>query len=316
MDKPTTYNQTENPQLTPISIALDAFIVDKRASNCTPRTVTTYRERLTDFAKWLSTQGITQIEQIKPTAIRAYFLSLQDRNLSAWTIHGQARAVKTFSRWLVFDEWLTKSPMTGVKMPKAPRNVLPAISLETVDKLLATADNKRDYALVLFLLDTGCRAMECCNLDAGDIDLTTGAVNIRMGKGRKNRQVYLGARSRKALLKYWRESGYPQPHDPAWLSIGIRNHAQRLTYEGLRMAIRRLSHNAGVKVTLHAFRRTFAIWSLRAGMDIYSLQRIMGHEDLQVLRQYLDLNDEDTAIAHQRFGAVDTILGNTKKRGR
>ena len=204
--------------------------------------------------------------------------------------------------------------MAGVRMPKTPKGVLPALSRETIDKLLSTAATKRDYALVLFLLDTGSRAAECCNLDAGDIDLSTGAVNIRMGKGRKNRVVYVGAKTRKALLRYWREaySGYPQPKDPAWLGV---DHRSRLEYEGLRTAIRRLSHNAGVKVTPHAFRRTFAIWSLRAGMDIYSLQRIMGHEDLQMLRQYLDIDDNDTAVAHERFGAVDTILSNTKKKG-
>lgn len=314
VNKPTTYPKTDDPQLTPVGLAIDAFLIDRKASNLSPRTILVYRERLAKFAAWLQTQGVTHIERITPTHIRAHFVEMQDRSLSAWTINGQARAIKTFSRWLVFDGWLTKSPMTGVKMPKIPKGVLPALSLETVDKLLDTADNKRDYALILFLLDTGCRAMECCNLDAKDIDLATGTVNIVKGKGGKNRIVYVGAKTRKALIKYWREaySGQPQPHDPAWLGV---DHRSRLEYEGLRTAIRRLSHDAGVKVTPHAFRRTFAIWSLRAGMDIYSLQRIMGHEDLQMLRQYLDIDDSDTAIAHQRFGAVDTILGNTKKKG-
>ena len=313
VNRPTTYTKTDDPQLTPIGLAIDAFLIDRKASNLSPRTISCYQERLAKFAKWLSTQDVAYVEQITPTHIRTHFVDMQERGLSEWTVRGQATVIKTFSRWLVQDEWLTKSPMRGVRMPKSPKGVLPALSRETIDKLLDTAD-KRDYALVLFLLDTGCRAAECCKLDAGDIDLSTGAVSIDKGKGGKNRVVYVGARTRKALVKYWREaySGYPKPKDPAWLGVDYRS---RLEYEGIRTAIRRLSLNAGVKVTPHAFRRTFALWSLRAGMDIYSLQRIMGHQDLQMLRQYLDLDDTDTAIAHERFGAVDTILSNSKKKG-
>ena len=58
----------------------------------------------------------------------------------------------------------------------------------------------------------------------------------------------------------------------------------------------------------HTFRRTFALWSLRSGMNIYALQQIMGHSDLQVLRQYLALVEDDLHDAHQKHGAVDNML--------
>jgi integrase/recombinase XerD len=72
--------------------------------------------------------------------------------------------------------------------------------------------------------------------------------------------------------------------------------------------LKRLGKRAGVEhCHPHTFRRTFALWSLRAGMSIYHLQRLMGHADITVLRQYLDLVTEDVQAAHQAAGIVDKL---------
>lgn len=311
MPKPTALPETEVGSLTPIEEAFDAFIIDRRASNCTPRTIKTYRERLRDFISWLDRQGVRHIEEIKATHIRGYILSHQEQHKSPWTVHGQARAVKAFCRWLVADEWLVKNPMQNVKMPKLPKEILPALTKADVHKLLDAADNKRDYALILFMLDTGIRALELVTLNGRDVDVREGVITIRHGKGQKARQAYIGAKATKAIIKYYREThhGTPADNGPVWVSIGIRNSGKRLTYEGLRMALRRLAAKAGVKAaTPHTFRRTFALWSLRNGMSIYHLRRIMGHADLQVLLRYLDVQESDLKSAHEAHGAVDNML--------
>ena len=75
------------------------------------------------------------------------------------------------------------------------------------------------------------------------------------------------------------------------------------------MLLRRLGQAACVAhCHPHTFRRTFALWSLRAGMNIYALQRMMGHADLQILRRYLALIDDDLRQAHDKHGAVDHVL--------
>ena len=73
--------------------------------------------------------------------------------------------------------------------------------------------------------------------------------------------------------------------------------------------LERLGNRAGVEhCHPHTFRRTFALWSLRSGMSLYHLQRLMGHEDIAVLRQYLALVDTDLKSAHEKYGAVDCTL--------
>lgn len=311
MRKPTALPPTAEGNLTPIGDALDAFLIDRRASNYTPRTIQTYRERLRQFTAWLEGRGVRHIEALTATDIRAFFLHLQEGHKSPWTVHGLAQVIKTFCRWLVADEWLQKDPMRNVKMPKLPKEILPALTKTDVQKLLDAADSKRDYALVLFMLDTGIRALELVSLNGGDIDLRTGVVTIRHGKGQKDRQAYIGAKATKAMIRYYRAvfHGAPEDGGPVWVSIGVRNNGRRLTYEGLRMALRRLAAQAGVKAaTPHTFRRTFALWSLRNGMSIYHLRRIMGHADLQVLLRYLDVQESDLKSAHDAYGAVDKML--------
>ena len=70
--------------------------------------------------------------------------------------------------------------------------------------------------------------------------------------------------------------------------------------------MRRRASQVGIETpSLHSFRRAFALNMLRAGVDIFSLQKLMGHADLQVLRRYLAQTDEDTLEAHRRGGQVD-----------
>lgn len=91
-----------------------------------------------------------------------------------------------------------------------------------------------------------------------------------------------------------------------WLST---TRQRRLTISGVQQLLRRLGRAAGVEnCSPHTFRRTFAIWSLRNGMNLFRLARLMGHRDISVLRQYLYLLKEDLRAAHAQYGSVDRLL--------
>jgi site-specific recombinase XerD len=181
--------------------------------------------------------------------------------------------------------------MAKVAMPRLDKKILPAFTADDVKHLLNACTTERDKALVLFLRDTGCRAAELVGLDVGDVDAKSGAVTIRQGKGRKDRLAFLGATARKALLKYMMTRSDARPTDPLFPSATTED---RLKTNGLLLLCRRLGARAGVEhCHPHTFRRTFALWSLRAGMNIYALQQIMGHSDLEDLRKYLALVEED-----------------------
>jgi integrase/recombinase XerD len=76
----------------------------------------------------------------------------------------------------------------------------------------------------------------------------------------------------------------------------------RLAQRGVQALFARLSQRAGLKVTPHALRRTFALMSLRQGMDVISLQRLMGHADVSMTSHYVQMCDNDLVAAHQKAG--------------
>ncbi len=158
----------------------------------------------------------------------------------------------------------------------------------------------RDAAILLFLLDTGVRATECCNIDLSDIDRMMRSVVIKKGKGGKPRTLYLGKRARRFLRSYLKKR---KDNCPA---LWITRFKTQLRYGGLKEILKRRAKDANIQSpSAHDFRRAFALESLRNGIDVYSLQRLMGHADLQVLRRYLAQTNEDIRIAHGKTSPVD-----------
>jgi len=254
---------------------------------------------------------VTDTLDLTPDHLRRYLLDL-GRRRNPGGVHASYRALKTFLRWVEAEYeppgW--RNPIDKVHPLKLPQEPLQPIPLEHLQAMLRTCERRtftgdRDRAILLALLDTGCRAGEFLALNLGDVDLDTGAVLVRRGKGGKARSVFLGAKTRREVVRYLRHRPDAGPSDPLWVTVG----GQRLTYAGLRQVVRRRAELAGVAVpSLHGFRRAFALLSLRQGMDVYSLQRLMGHADLSVLRRYLAQTQEDLQRAHERCGPVDNLL--------
>lgn len=299
------------PLTSPLQLSYDSFILSLQAARRSPRTIEYYREKLYPFIVWLEAHSISQVSQITPEHIRTFLLEREQAGRSALTIHHHAATIKAWLNFCVSDGIINASPMRKVKMPKLDQRILPAFTPEDVRKLLAAAICPRDTAIILCLLDTGCRRSEFLALNVGDVDLKTGAVRIQQGKGRKDRVAFVGARSRKSLIKYLMARGNPPPTAPLWVTKtpGKTFTDQRMSPNALRLLLKHLGKKAQVAhCHPHTFRRTCALWSLRNGMNIYALQQIMGHSDLTILRRYLALVREDLQEAHSRYGAVDNML--------
>jgi integrase/recombinase XerD len=285
---------------------VEAFLVDRQAQGLSKGTLHFYRYKLKLFMFYCDVQEIKYITQITPVLIREYLLYLERKGHNPGGIHACFKALKTFLFWweeeIEPEGW--KNPIRKVKAPKIPNEQLQPVKLEIVQSMLTTCDSsligKRDKAIMLCLLDTGTRAAEFCALNLEDIDKVYGSLIISKGKGGKTRSVFLGKKARRSVRAYFRER---KDHSPA---LWITNSGTRITYWGLREIIRRRAIRANVpNPGLHDFRRAFALQCLRNGMDVYSLQKLMGHSDLQVLKRYLAQTTEDIKEAHRIGSPVD-----------
>jgi integrase/recombinase XerD len=299
----------------PVQYAVSCFLTAKEAEGCAPRTLTTYVWCLDRFTAWLRSEGVDDVRAVTRQLVRRWLVALQREHDNSWTIHNLARVAKTWCRWLVDEEMLAADPFAKVQIPQPNDALLPAFSADDVAKLLKVA-NPREAAVVLVLLDTGLRASEFCALRVGDVDNRSGEVRVRQGKGGKDRVVFLCAKTRRALQLYRKPFRDAAPDAPLWPGAATSPHAGRaLGVSGLQTLLKRLGERAGVEhCHPHTFRRTFALWSLDAGMNVYALQKLMGHADLKVLLRYLDLQREHLSRAHDEHGAVDHMLERRPKR--
>ena len=288
---------------------IDAFILDRKSQDLAQGTLYFYRAKLKLFTNYASENSITRISQLTPDFIRAYLIDLSHSH-NPGGVHAAYRALKSFLTF--FEDELGDenylNPIRNVKAPKVSVHPLEPVPLEIVSKLLKVCDassfcGARDHAIILFLLDTGLRASELCSLDVDDLDVVGGSVLVRSGKGGKPRIALIGKRTRKAVRSYL----LLRPEvltDALWLT----DDGDRLSYWSLNLMLKRRAKQAGVpKPELHDFRRAFALSCLRSGMDVYSLQRLMGHSDLSVLRRYLAQTDDDLKTAHAKASPVNNL---------
>lgn len=274
------------------------FVTAKLADGVTPRAAESYRYHLRRFA---AKQSLTTLEDMTPAKIRVYLVAMRDEGLSPYTVYNAGKTIRVFCRWLE-SEGIASSPWKNIKAPTFPNEAQPPFTKEDVKAILKAALTPRDRALVMLLLDTGLRLKEVTALTTDDLNMETGAVIVRRGKGGKFRTVFMGAKARRAMSAYlrtldgdgalWRaDSGAP------------------LASNGLSQAIGRIGERANVQpCTVHRFRRTFGVFSLRAGMDLRTLQELLGHARLVLLDRYTRFVTEDLQRAHDAHGALDQML--------
>jgi len=291
-----------------ISELVDIFITGKKVE-VKNNTVLVYKVKLNIFLAWCERNGIVTLDNLTVQVLREFLMWLREANHNPGGVHLVYRCIKHCLLWFEgeYEPLNWKNPIRKVKLPKIEVQLLDPVTVETIQKLLNNIGFDeflyRDTAIILSLFDSGARATEFISLNIEDFNILTGAVLIKHGKMGKSRTIFLGRKARKAIRKYLLER---EDNDNA---LWVSKYKRRLTVMGLRQIIRRAANRAGIKEPgLHSFRRGFALNCLRQGMDVYSLQKLMGHADLQILQRYLKQDDSDIREAHSKFSPVDNLL--------
>lgn len=288
---------------TPLDLLRDIFLLDCQARQLRRASIHFYQKQITYFLDYAKRAGATSADDLTSALVRGYLVHMQSRGLAQASIQSAWRAVRAFCNFLVAEKLLSEAPR--IAMPKADLHSPDALTADEVNQLHSAADNPRDRALVLCLLDTGCRASEFLAWNVGDVDIHTGTVRVRTTKNRQERTVYIGLTARRDYLRWLAVMPSMAPDAPVWTS---QHTGERLTLSGLHQLLKRLGNDAGIeKCNPHKFRRTFALMSLRSGMDIYTLQRIMGHKSLDMLLRYLALSEADVGSIAGRHSPSDNL---------
>jgi integrase/recombinase XerD len=276
------------------------FILSRQAKNCSPATLEFYRYTAGVFLVWCEKQGVTAPDQIKSRHVRRYIADLSSGGKKDNTCHDHARAIRTLLRFWLKDQIISEP--VEFDMPKVAKERLPVLTVDQLQTVLRVC-NVRNRSIILVMVDSGVRKMEAINLNWGDLDMSTGLLRIRLGKGKKDRSTVIGAVARRALLKYRRQLHLTSPGDPMFQT----QTGERFTGDGFIQIFHRLTTRTGIYVSPHALRRTFAILSLRNGMDSLHLQALGGWTSLDMVNRYAQMVDDDILQAHKSYSPVDNL---------
>ena len=309
-DQKVTLTRMTREKIDGLETWVTAFLRDCKTRGLSAFTVEFYRAQLHTFTTYCKGEGVTEVLDLTPDMVRGFLLALETSGRNAGGRHAAFRSVRVFLRWYETETepeaWT--NPIRKVKPPKVTNEPIKGVPTEDIRAMLETCGGTftgvRDRALLLCLLDTGARAREFLALNLGDVDFVTGAVDIRKGKGNKSRTVFMGKKSRKALRAFIRLRTDKEP--ALWVT---KNGGGRLAVPSLRQVLTRHAKLAKVPMaSAHDFRRSFALALLRAGVDVFSIQKLMGHTTLDVLKRYIAQDTEDVRIAHERGSPVDGML--------
>ncbi|MDD5191199.1 MAG: tyrosine-type recombinase/integrase [Dehalococcoidales bacterium] len=252
-----------------------------------------------------------------PIEIREYLLVLKQRGCTPSTVHVHYRSLKTWFKWLIGEHAIKKNkyPMENVKGPKLEKIIVMPFTRDEIDRIMKICSGSRFFdirmrAILLTFIDTGLRLFELAGIQRSDINLNDGIIKV-MGKGRKERYVKIGLSTRVAINQYLLLRNDKLP------ALWLTEERTPLTKDGLGVAIFRITKLAGVtdkRRGPHVFRHTAASLCKSNGMDIYILQKMLGHSDIKTTERYLEsLGFDMVADEHAKFSPVDNLF-QTKRQ--
>lgn len=240
--------------------------------------------------------------------LKAFESDLLDAGLSARSVTGYHRVLKTFASFCIEEGYVSDETVLNVVGPKLEQFEPEVFTHDEEKRLLAATENDRDRMLVEFMFATGLRLQEVAHVTVDDIVESPNGiyVRVRQGKGRKDRIVPLDTahnRFGRRLLRF-AEQTHPKGTTARALFLSVRSgrdgDAKPLSARGVQIVLYRLGQITGIHVYPHKFRHTFATRALSAGVDVMALQRTLGHTTLTMVSRYVHYQKDDLLEAWQR----------------
>ncbi|MBX5458819.1 MAG: tyrosine-type recombinase/integrase, partial [Thermogemmatispora sp.] len=258
------------------------------------------------------------------------------KRLAARSVNTYARSMRAFCNWLEARGSVSRSPAADVSMPKVGKPLIRIIEQEEFKRLLQACASlsesgpladyhaARNRAILWLLYDTGIRLAELCGLRLVDLDRKKGVIQVQ-GKGEKERQIALGRKALRALLLYvdhYRPTAeqLAEMGNPGEDHLFLGERGCGLTRRGVDMLFRRLRQRVAWpeerRLSPHVFRHTFAVRYLMLGGDIYTLQALLGHEDIATIKEYMHLSNTAVQEQKRKFSPGDHVAVEPGPGGR
>lgn len=284
-----------------------------RERDFSPRTLQNSESGLGLFIEWAELRELMRPADITRREMEAYQRHLfhirqpNEKPLSFRTQRVRISQVSAFFRWMVKREILVGNPVADLDLPKKPKHLIKEVlSEDEAERILAepdlsTAVGMRDRAILELIYSTGARRMEACGLAVTDLDVETGSLRIRHGKGNKERYVPIGKRA-----LFW-VSIYANKVRPEFARdesprLFLSADGTPLNPDSFGQRVRRYVKDSGVGKSggCHLFRHTMATLMLEGGADVRHIQEMLGHESLESTQIYTRVSLRHLREVHEK----------------
>lgn len=234
-------------------------------------------------------------EKMSVFNIRSYFAKEKNRGISDRTLDGVRQILNIYFGWLHREGVIKTNPMGNIGAIKSKKKILDVFSDVDIERMKPHCKTTRDLAIIMFLLTTGCRIEEVCNLNKSDVNLKSFEVKV-LGKGNKERIVYLDDVAGMFIQQY-----LDGRHDDNE-ALFVNRTMERLQQGGVRRMLKVIEKESGVNnIHPHKFRRTLATNLIKKGMPIEKVAAILGHEKIDTTMKYIVLDNSDIKYAYQKY---------------
>lgn len=306
-----------------LSQGLNLFLISSRAARRSEYTIKWYQQYI---GRLITYTNDADLKDVSIEDLRLFFAHLSDSavkyansryrkpvagGLSSATILGVWQAVRAFYNWLADNDYIEKNIARRLARPSVSRREPKNVTNENLRAMIESAKTKgemmeRDFALMLFMIETGCRQHGVIALALENLHLSDGWALVTE-KGDKARNVFFTEMTQ-AALKQWLQV---RPHGSDY--VFTTETGTQLSRWGLVQILRRTKKRAGIsgRVNPHAWRHAFARIYSESGGDIGMLMDLMGHTNIKTTKDsYLIFNRGELQRQHNQHSPIRTLFND------
>jgi len=273
------------------------MIEDLLVRNYSQQTIDTYVRRVASFAAHFGRSPA----ELGAEDVRAYQVFLvNEKHVSSSSFTTTTAALRFLYKVTLHG----KIPLDQIPHMRKDKRRLPVVPSPAELKVFFSAiDNHKHRTLLYTLYAAGLRLSEALVLRADDIDSQRGLIRVRQGKGKKDRYTILSPSLLRALRTYWR--GW---HPKNWLFPG-RDYDKKLAPASVQKICFRTRERAGIRkpISPHTLRHCFATHLLEAGVDLRTIQVLMGHSSLETTSVYLRIAPDGLSSTREKADLLRAI---------
>lgn len=294
-----------------IQEAFDLFIRKCKIKNLTDLSISSYEKKMVHFYEFIDkSEPITAVTK---DTVDDYILWLRENTeANDITINSYLRSVRAFLYFCMEDRYI---PTFKIQLIKAEKKIKETYTDDELMRLLEKPDIDncsfscyKTWVFENYLLGTGNRISTALDLHIGDINFQSGVIILRKTKNRKQQIIPLSATLAEILQGYLQIRG-----GEADDYVFCNEYGEQASCRTYQQLVRRYNRKRGVeKTSCHTFRHTFAKnWILNSG-DMFRLQKILGHSDLTVTKEYVNMFGQDLQMDFEKFNPLDNLKSRSK----